>query len=122
MLLRCLLAAWLLVPAPASAEDDQLPQVPAGVVIGKPYGGDAAPSRIRFINVRDRPVTILWISFTGGAVRYAEIGSGQEIVQPTYVAHRWLVVDAGDEQPLAAFISTRSAAREDGAIPIALIR
>ena len=107
---------------PACAEGDELVEVSPAVVTGKAYGGDAAPSRIRFINVRDRAVRILWISYDGRSVPYAVIEPGHELVQPTYVAHRWLVVDAADNQPLGAYISTRPAARDRGAIQIALLR
>jgi hypothetical protein len=122
MFRRLSVALLLLAPAPALAESDELEAVPTQAVVGHPYAGDLAPSRIRFVNVRDRPVRLLWISFEGMARPYAVVGQGEEIVQPTYVAHRWLVEDAGDRQPLEAFISTRSAARDNGASQIAIIR
>ena len=122
MALRLTLAMLLLFPTPALAETDELSPVPAQVVLGQPYAGDSAASKIRFINVRNRPVRIVWISFDGAGRVYGQIKPGQELVQPTYVAHRWVAVDAETGQPLQGFISTRSAARDDGASPIALIR
>jgi hypothetical protein len=70
--------------------------------------------------VRDRPVSIEWVSFDGGEKTYATLAPGEERVQPTFVAHRWLVKDAEDGTPLEAFISTRSATH--GIAQIALIR
>ncbi len=116
------LALLLLYPTPALAETDELAPIPAQAVIGQAYAGEAAPSKIRFINARSRPVRLLWVSFDGTTRPYALIDPGHEIIQPTYVAHRWLVEDAVDAQPLQAFVSTRSAARDNGASPIALIR
>ena len=122
MLARLCCALLLLWGAPALAEGDELAALSPAVMTGRSYSGDTAPSRIRFINMRDRAVQILWIAFDGRSIPYAEIAPGRDIVQPTYVAHRWLVVDAADRQPLAAFISTRSAARDHGATQIALLR
>lgn len=112
----------LLCAGPAFAESDELEPIPAQTLIGQHYSGDAAASKIRFINARSRSVRLIWLAFDGSARTYAVIDPGQEIVQPTYVAHRWLVEDAGDRQPLQVFISTRSAARDNGAAQIALIR
>ena len=112
----------LLSSAPTKAETDELSPVPAQVVLGQSYTGDSAASKIRFVNTRARPVRLIWISFDGTGRLYATIDPGVEIVQPTYVAHRWVVVDAGNGQPLQGFISTRSAARDNGAAQIALIR
>jgi hypothetical protein len=120
---RILLAAMIVSAAvPALAAGDELEPVSASALLGRPYAGDTAPSRIRFINVRDRPVTITWITFEGSERGYAQLAPGQEVVQPTYVAHRWLAKDALDGTPLQAFISTRSAARDHGTAQIALIR
>jgi hypothetical protein len=113
---------FLLCPAPAFADTDELQPVPAFVVTGHSYVGDSAPSVIRFINARYRSVALTWITFDGREQRYAIIAPGGEVIQPTYVAHRWLVRDAGDDTPLQGFISTRSAARDNGAWQIALIR
>jgi len=122
MLPRVALAALLLTSGPALAEGDELSPVPAPVLIGHTYNGDHAPSQIRFINVRTRPVSVVWIGFDGVERLYASLNPGDEIVQPTYVAHRWLIRDKGDGQPLEAFISTRSAQRDRGTAQIALIR
>ena len=118
---------FLLVPAlalasPAVAQDDQLAPVPAQVLLGHAYSGDLAPSILRFVNVRARPVSIIWVGFDGTEHHYGVIAPGAELVQNTYVAHRWVVRDAQDGTPLFGFISTRSAARDDGASQIALIR
>lgn len=119
---RIFLAALLVMSAPAIAEADEINPVPTGAVIGHPYLGDRAASQIRFINVRGRPVRLVWISFDGTERPYAVIEPGQEIIQPTFVAHRWLVKDDGDGTPLHAFVSTRSAMRDNGTAQIALIR
>jgi hypothetical protein len=117
-----LLLPLILISSPALAEGDEAGPVPAQAVIGHSYFGENTPSQIRFINVRNRPVRILWIAFDGSERPYAELTEGQEIVQPTFVAHRWLVRDARDGTPLVAFISTRSAARSNGTPQIAVIR
>lgn len=116
------LALLVTMSTPALADSDELSAVPAPAVIGRAYVGDPAPSKIRFINVRDRAVQLTWVSFDGTEREYAVIAPGQELIQPTFVAHRWLIKDSGDGTPLEAFISTRSAARDNGASQIALIR
>ena len=117
-----LILPLILVCSPALAEGDETDPVPAQAVIGHSYLGENTPSQIRFINVRNRPVRIFWVGFDGNERLYAELTEGQEIIQPTFVAHRWLVRDSGDGTPLIAFISTRSAARSNGTPQIALIR
>ena len=119
---RLIFALLIVAASPALADGDELTPVPARAVAGHAYLGDFAPSRIRFINVRDRSVRLVWVSFDGTERNYAVIAPGQELVQPTFVAHRWLVKDHDQGTPLGAFISTRSAARDNGASPIALIR
>jgi hypothetical protein len=121
MFQRAFLIPLLFLSAPALAESDEINPVPTAAVIGHPYFGDQAPSQIRFINVRDRSVRLMWISFDGTERPYAVIAPGHEIIQPTFVAHRWLVKD-DDGTPLQAFISTRSAIRDNGIAQIALIR
>jgi hypothetical protein len=123
MMFRTLCLATLLALAtPAWAASDELDPVPAHAIIGHAYGGETAPARIRFINVSDRPVKLMWIMFDGSERAYATLDEGQEIVQPTYVAHRWLARDAIDGTPLAAFIATRSDRRSNGTAQIAIIR
>ena len=122
MLRRICFAMLLASCTPAWAAADELDPVPARAIIGHGYGGETAPARIRFINVRDRPVKILWIAFNGTEQLYATLDEGQEVVQPTYVAHRWLARDAIDGTPLAGFIATRSDRRSNGTAQIALIR
>ncbi len=116
------LAISLLVTSPAAAGCDEMSPVPAQALIGHAYSGENTPSQMRFINVRNRPVRINWVAFDGSDRTYARLAEGQEIVQPTFVAHRWLVRDDGDGTPLQGFISTRSAARSNGTPQIALIR
>jgi len=122
MIRPALLAACLLCAAPARSETDELQAVPAQAVEGRSYLGSNVPSQLRFINVRLRPVRLMWIGFDGRERQYGEIAPGQEVIQPTYVAHRWLVRDAEDGQPLVGFISTRSAIRDQGVPQIGLIR
>jgi len=122
MFRRVSLPLLLLSSAPAFADCDEIEPVPAQAVIGHSYFGENTPSEIRFIDVRNRPVRVMWVAFDGSERQYAELSEGQEIVQPTFVAHRWLVRDAIDGTPLRAFISTRAAARSNGTPQIALIR
>ncbi|MGZ2410676.1 von Hippel-Lindau disease tumor suppressor protein [Sphingomonas sp. F9_3S_D5_B_2] len=117
-----LLAVVWLWSAPALAGCEATDPLPARAVIGHPYIGSDTPSEMRFINVRSRPITVLWVSFDGGERRYAQLGEGEEMIQPTYVAHRWLIRDALDGRPLTAFISTEAAARSPGNPQIALVR
>ena len=109
------------VPAKAAAADEIEP-VPFQAVIGKSYTGKDAPSEILFINASMRPVQLAWIAFDGSEKPYGVIPSGGEWMQPTYVAHRWIVKDGAHGYPLEAFISTRSSTSEGGATQIALIR
>lgn len=122
MLARLPVAMMLLWSGAAPAQSDEIAAVPARAVIGHSYAGDTAASQIRFINVRSRPVRIYWIGYDGGEHPYALLDEGEEFIQPTFVAHRWLARDANDGTPLQAFISTRSAARDSGTAQIALIR
>lgn len=122
MLSRLGLVLLPLFSVPAFAHGDELDPLPPSILVGQSYGGDAAPSFIRFINGRPRPVKIVWLAFDGSERPYATVAPGQEIVQPTFVAHRWLVKDGLGDTPLEVFISTRAAARDNGAMQIALIR
>jgi len=122
MFRRVLLPVLVLISSPALAYGDEIDPVPAQALIGHPYSAENTPSQIRFINVRNRPVRILWIVFDGSERPYVELAEGQAIIQPTFVAHRWIVRDAGDGTPLEGFISTRSARHSDGTPQIALIR
>jgi hypothetical protein len=115
-------AMLLALSSPVFAQHDEAEPVPAQALIGHPYFGVNVPSRILFINVRDRPVRILWVMFDGSERPYAELGEGEQRLQPTYLAHRWVIRDAGDGSPLEGFISTRAVARSDGATQVALIR
>jgi len=119
---RLAFAVLLLCSTPALADGDELSPVPVAAVIGHPYAGDRAPSQIRFINVRTRAVSVIWIGFDGAERLYENLDPGDEVVQPTYVAHRWLIKDRDSGEPIEAFISTRSALRDRGAVQIALIR
>ena len=119
MLRRVLPCMLLLFSAAASAQE--LDSVSADAVVGHPYFSPNTPSQILFINVRNRPVRIFWVAFDGTEKPYAELTEGQQVLQPTFVAHRWLIKD-DDGTPLEGFISTRAAARSNGTPQIALIR
>jgi len=122
-MVRCLtLVAIMLCAGPVLADSDELIPVPANALIGRAYPADGAPSQIRFINVRPAPVNLIWIGADGREHAYRLIGTGEEVIQPTFVTHRWLVTDSRDGTPLEAFISTRSAARDEGTSQIAVIR
>jgi hypothetical protein len=120
MLRRVIASLLALFSAPAFAQE--LDWVPPDAVIGHSYFSPNTPSQILFINVRNRPVKILWVAFDGTERQYAELAEGQQVLQPTFVAHRWIVRDAGDGTPLEGFISTRAAAHSHGSPQIALIR
>ena len=111
----------MLLMLSTSAFAQEIDSVPADAVVGHPYFSPNTPSQILFINTRNRPVRILWVAFDGTEKPYAELTEGQQVLQPTFVAHRWLVRDA-DGTPLEGFISTRAAARSKGTPQIALIR
>jgi len=122
MLRRVLLASLLLLTTPALARGDEIDAVPADALIGHAYFSENTPSVVLFISVRARPVRILWVAFDGSERPYAELRQGEQVLQPTFLAHRWIVRDAGDGTPLEGFIATRAAARSNGAPQIALIR
>jgi len=122
MMRRLFLIALSLLASPALAESDELVPVPVDAVIGHPYPGYGVPSEIRFINVRAAPVTVVWIAGDGREHVYGVIGPGEEWDQPTFVTHRWLLKDERNGTPVAAFISTRSGARDNGTPQIAMIR
>ena len=112
------------VPLPGGG--DEIRPVAAGPLIGKAYPGKGLPAEIQFINVRPRSVRLNWIDRDGVLRFYAVIPSGGELLQPTFVSHRWVItpdqIDAsgsrtpgrtggfmGDSAgPLEAFIATRS--------------
>lgn len=114
--------AALLLATPLMADGDELTPVPASAVLGHSYRGDGGPSQIHFINVRGTSVNLFWVGFDGQRRFYATIASGEEWFQPTYVTHRWIVTSTTDDSLVAAFISTRSAIRDQGTTQIALIR
>jgi hypothetical protein len=120
MIARFILPVAFLAAAPAFAASDELNPVPAVTVIGQSYFGENAASKILFINARTRPVRVSWLDFNGAEHEYAILAPGAQVMQPTYVANRWVVEDL-DGQPLEGFISTRSVLSDDTA-QIALIR
>lgn len=122
MLRRVILPMLLLLASPSFAGAQEIEPVAADALIGHAYSGVSTPSVILFISVHSRPVRVLWISFDGTERPYRVLTQGEQMFQPTFVAHRWIVRDAEDGTPLEAFISTRSAARSNGTPQIALIR
>jgi hypothetical protein len=120
MIVRFVIPALLLTTAPAFAASDELSPVPALTMVGQSYFGEGAASKILFINTRDRAVRVAWVDFNGNEHEYAILAPGAQVMQPTYVANRWIAEDV-DGQPLEGFISTRAAA-DDGSAQIALIR
>ena len=122
MFCRMLLSTLLLFTAPAFAEGDELDAVPAHALIGHGYFSESTPSEILFINLRRRPVRLLWVAFDGSERPYGVLAEGEQVLQPTYVAHRWLVRDAGDDAPLEGFIATHAIARSNETPQVALIR
>lgn len=121
MLRRVLGPMLMLLSAPAIAQGDELDPVPAQALMAHPYFAEGTPAQMLFINVRARPVRVLWVAFDGSQQQYAELKQGEQWLQPTFVAHRWLVEDV-DGTPLEGFIATRAAARSNGTPQIAIIR
>ena len=123
-MIRTMLAAIALgcLSDAASASGDEIAPVPVDAVVGKAYFGSSVAAHLRFVNVRSQPVRLHWIHVDGSERPYAQLTPGEEIMQPTYVAHRWIAPDARDGAPLQAFISTRSTIRDLGTAQIALIR
>ena len=122
MFWRILLPTLMLSTTPVFAQGDEIDAVPAHALIGHGYFSESTPSEILFINLRRRPVRLLWVGFDGSEHAYGELAEGEQILQPTYVAHRWLVRDAGNGEPLEGFIATHGTARSNGTPQIALIR
>ena len=122
MFRRVLLSTLVLFASPAFAQGDEIDAVPAHALIGHGYFSESTPSQILFINVRARDVRVLWVAFDGSEHPYEELAEGQQVLQPTFVGHRWLIRDALSGEPLEGFISTRAAARSNGTPQIALIR
>jgi hypothetical protein len=129
------------LPPPAGAHtNDELQPIAAGPLIGKSYPGAGLPAEIQFINVRRRSVRLNWIDFDGRLRLYAVVPSGGEVLQHTFVSHRWVITSnqAGISNhratgrhrsraahagvPIEAFIATRSNAHGDGQPQIAIIR
>lgn len=65
---------------------------PEGLPSASPPG-DRATS-LTFVNRRHAPVSVEWIGFRGERHRYFLLAPGASQVQPTYVGHVWLVIDA----------------------------
>jgi|SRR5579884_1153938 len=122
MIRRVFPSMLALLASPAFAQADEIDPVPAHALIGHGYFTESTPSQILFINVRARPVRILWVGFDGSEHLYDELAEGQQLLQPTFVGHRWLIRDSISGEPLEGFISTPAAARSTGTPQIALIR
>jgi VHL beta domain len=58
----------------------------------KSFNSDT-PARMVFINDSSRAIETYWIDFGGNPIFYASIGSGETLVQPTYLTHPWIIVD-----------------------------
>ncbi len=123
-MIRALLVAIALgcLSDAAYAGGDEIAPVPVVAVVGKPFFGSSVAAHVRFVNVRSEPVRLHWIHVDGSERPYVLLAPGEEIIQPTYVAHRWIARDPRDGAPLQAFISTRSTIRDLGTAQIALIR
>lgn len=116
-------AVALLLAVPAQADSgDELRPVSASALVGRPYTGAGAASEIEFINTRRGPVRLNWIGFDGAARFYAVIPPGGEILQPTFVSHRWLIQRADGGASIEAFIASRADIHSDGQPQIAIIR
>ncbi|WP_436497635.1 hypothetical protein [Actinokineospora sp. HUAS TT18] len=67
---------------------------------------------LTFVNRTDAPCDVLWLDFEGDLVQYSRIEPGDEIRQPTYTGHIWIVRDPDGEELL------RFAAERTGEIVI----
>ena len=118
-----ILLVSLLMAGTAHADSgDELRSVPPAVLIGKSYAGVGVASEILFINARRAPVRLNWIGFDGVAKFYALIPPGGEMLQPTFVSHRWLITRENGDLPIEAFIATRADIHSDGQVQLAIIR
>lgn len=48
---------------------------------------------VRFINLTQRKVEVVWINFTGGYVRYETLDKGGFFDVNTYTRHPWIAID-----------------------------
>ena len=71
-----------------------------------PKPAQAAPTRITFVNQTRDAVEVYWINFQDQKQRYARLAPGESYEQPTYVSHRWVVLDAGSQEELARTVGT----------------
>jgi len=50
---------------------------------------------ITFNNQLNVPVDVYWISYSGERVFYQRLRAGASYIQPTFMTHPWLIVQAG---------------------------
>jgi hypothetical protein len=88
-----------------AASDESLPELRWQATIGATPASkpDGNPFDVVFINRRDEPVKLLWMSREGKPKLYGVIGVGERQRQQTRPGAVWLVADQADK-PLGHFI------------------
>ncbi len=71
-----------------------LPPLPTADVANARSRGTSESTTILFINRLDVDLRIFWIDFDGGRRPYGRVKGGRSNELPTYVGHRWVLVDA----------------------------
>ena len=62
---------------------------------GSSSGNETQAATITWLNSTKSTATIYWLTYSGARDRYDTLAPGQSYSQPTYVGHRWLVVEPG---------------------------
>jgi hypothetical protein len=62
---------------------------------GSSSGNETQAATITWLNSTKSPATIYWLTYSGARDRYDTLAPGQSYSQPTYVGHRWIVVESG---------------------------
>ena len=52
------------------------------------------PVTLTFKNVSSEALSAYWLDYGGKRVFYRRLGGGESYVQPTYMTHPWVFVDA----------------------------
>ena len=62
---------------------------------GASGGNGTQTATISWLNSTKSPAKIYWLTYSGARDLYDTLAPGQSYSQPTYVGHRWLVVESG---------------------------
>jgi VHL beta domain len=56
------------------------------------------PTELSFLNQKTVPVKVYWLDFAGVRQFYSDLAPNQQIKQPTFLTHPWVVTDTGTPQ------------------------